>query len=446
MSLHVWALWRWALIAPRSATLRMSDLAPRPPTPKQSFKIMQRVPVGSAGSASSRAGSVVGDENEAGGSKRKTLEQREADYALARERIYGNDGNATASAAPSEVGDADTARPRNARQRDAEDSDDDFVPRQPYGHIQPVYPSLYHPKGTSSEPTQEPNDQVYGYQPGSQYSYANQPVQMPAYGGGPMGNGYGGQQQVFPPRQGGYMDGSAPPFVPQNVFGAPPWPPQGMPNGPMPQMGAPGAWSYGPAPGHPSMPIIPQGVQSYPQQAYAYPPQYANPPPQHAHQQRPFNGNLVQPTPLRPGPLPHPHSSNSSSISSRSYQDYSRPHSRGSTTSTRSAASSVRIGVMYPAGNNAMPHGYRQRGMKGQPYNNHSGSSSNNNNNNPPNTASGEKRSTRGHSPVSFAQQSIDSSDFAVFRNIGFISLFTKSQLNLAAASVARSASTSYQT
>lgn len=84
--------------------------------------------------------------------------------------------------------------------------------------------------------------------------------------------------------------------------------------------------------------------------------------------------------------------------------------------------------------------------MKGQPYNNHSGSSSNNNNNNPPNTASGEKRSTRGHSPVRFAQQSIDSSDFAVFRNIRFISLFTKSQLNLAAASVARSASTSYQT
>ena len=321
---------------------------------------MQRVPVGSAGSASSRAGSVGGDDNEAGGSKRKTLEQREADYALARERIYGNEGaNATLS-------EADGDNRGRTRQRGAESDDDDFVPRQTYGHVQPVYASLYHPKAELPEQSYENPDPSFAYQ-SQQYAYQ----QAPGYAA-PMSSGY--NQAVYPPRQGSYVDGSVPSFVPLPVY-APGWV-QGEGQIPLSHPVQP-TWQYAMPPGpNQPMPMIPQGVQPYPQQYYAQ---------QHAH--RPYDG-LVQPTPVRPGPIPHHHSSTSSSISSRSYQDYSRPHSRGSTTSTRSAASSVRIGAMYPANSQGMP-GYRQRGMKSQTLNSMTSLNS------------GEKRSTRGHSPVS---------------------------------------------
>lgn len=107
---------------------------------------------------------------------------------------------------------------------------------------------------------------------------------------------------------------------------------------------------------------------------------------------------LQHPQPQRPPPQSH--SSASSSISSRSYQDYSRPHSRGSTTSTRSATSSVRIGAMYPAHTHVHAHAhghshaqqhqqYRQKGIKGQV------------NGLTTLGISQDRRAARGHSPVS---------------------------------------------
>lgn len=370
------------LVADYSPSLRLADIVPKPPTPKQTFKLMQRVPLGSAGSASSRAASVAGDDaSDAGGSKRKTLEEREAEYALARERIYGRDGQSAAGSTEAIV-DVDETRTKSTRQ---EVDDDDFVPRSAIA-LQPVYPSLYRPKAeTPGPPPQIPVQPNYQPDP----SFAYQPAPMPygfAYGnnGYPQqpSNGYH-QQPNYPPAQ-PYMDGSAPPFIPHNAYGGNQWQPGSANRGQMPvqQQHQQQQWYNMPLQTNQPMPMIPQGVQAYPPQ---YPQQYPQQPPQ-------MYASLVQPTPVRPGPQPHPHSSNSSSISSRSYQDYSRPHSRGSTTSTRSAASSVRLGAMYPANHasHAGPGpGYRQRGMKGQGVNGMTTYSLN------------QTRTTREHSPVS---------------------------------------------
>jgi len=394
-----------------SSTLRFADLAPKPPTPKQSFKIMQRVPLGSAGSASSRGGSVAGDESsEAGGSKRKTMEEREAEYALARERIYGSQAEAQSS----EMAGTETDESRARVSRQSED-EDDFVPRRSNGQPQPVYASLYHPK---PEPVQPPPPPQPAYQPDSMFAYQ----QNPSTYGYPYVNGYTQQalqQQPYPPRQ-GYMDGSAPPFIPHNGYNGSQWPQMPQPPGPVP--GPSQGW-YNPtmAPNQP-MPMIPQGVPAYPQQ---YPYQQQHQP----HPQQQAFAPLVQPTPMRPGPQPHPLSSTSSSISSRSYQDYSRPHSRGSTTSTRSATSSVRLGAMYPAGN-AGPAGpgYRQKGMKGQGVTSMTS------------LGLGEKRSTRGHSPVSDRYHTERITDPVVFGDDKLVSLIQTSQFDSSTSACAKPA------
>lgn len=136
------------------------------------------------------------------------------------------------------------------------------------------------------------------------------------------------------------------------------------------------------------MPMIPQGVPAY-HQPYAYPP------PNQVVQQNNFP-QLAHPAPQRP-PI-HPHSSASSSISSMSYQDWSRPHSRGSTTSTRSATSSIRLGQRYQVGPSQPGFG-RQKPPKTQGIN---GLTS---------LGLGEsRRSTRGHSPSSATTASSRSS------------------------------------
>ena len=381
---------------PRAADLHLSSLAPKPPSPKQSFKIMQRVPLGSSSGASSRQGSSVGDDgSEAGTSKRKTLEEREAEYALAKERIYGS---SSSSAAPSEPGVADEEelRGRSVQQRAHHDDEIDPVPRHPYGaNGLPAYPSLYHPGSDGQVPGQMPSQ---AYQtPDSMFAFG--PNAGHGYGVGGMG------YSVYPPA-GGYGNGHSP-FIQHTGFG-PQWQPQMMPGQNM-GMGGPHDWGYngGPMPGAPGgpnqpMPMIPQGSMP------AYPHGYG-----FGYQQQQMGYApvpLVQPTPTRPGPypVPQPHSSNSSSISSRSYQDYSRPHSRGSTTSTRSAASSVRLGVMYPVGQPSGGHGYRQKGIKGQNYNNMPGPGAGTG----PGISLGvsDKRSARGHSPSSATTTSSRSS------------------------------------
>ena len=298
------------------------------------------------------------------------MEEREAEYALARERIYGSQAEAESS----EVVSTETDDLRARASRQAED-EDDFVPRRSNGQPQPVYASLYHPKPELVQPPPPPQP---AYQPDAVFAYQ----QNPSPYGYPYNNGYAPQtpqQHLYPPRQ-GYMDGSAPPFIPQTGFGGNQWQ-MPQPHGPV--LGPSQGW-YNPTMGqNQPMPMIPQGIPAYPQQ-YPYQQQH------HQLPQQQVFAPLVQPTPMRPGPQPHPLSSTSSSISSRSYQDYSRPHSRGSTTSTRSATSSVRLGAMYPAGN-AGPAGpgYRQKGMKGLGVNSMT------------TLGLGEKRSTRGLSPVS---------------------------------------------
>jgi hypothetical protein len=368
-------------------------MVPRPASPptKQGFKIMQRS-VGVDGSHS--RGVSANGEAEEGAAKKKTLEEREADYALAKERIYGKAEN---QRTPVVQGDED-GRGRTARARAGEATDLNTYDGN--AALYPVYPSLYHPpkpdalSNISQQIQYTSTDPNFAFQMnGMQYSpytqgsgYVNGTGQYPIQQGVPFvtpqnGQAYGMQQP--------YVDGNGNQmYMPQNGYpGGQQWHQQGYPGMipvpgqmPMPQMGmngsnTPNGWYPGQIPmmGGP-MPMIPQGVQAFPTQ-YAYPPQMSQ-------------NHLVQPTPLRPQTLHH-HSSASSSISSRSYQDGSRPHSRGSTTSTRSATSSVRLGAMYPGGGGP---NYRQKGMKGQGLN---GMTS---------LGWGDRGQRRAHSPVSDIQ------------------------------------------
>lgn len=355
-----------------SVTLRLSELVARPPSPKHSFKIMQR----STGSNSaSTASSVVDDDGSspAAPNRYRTLEEREAAYAQAKERIYGNakEGGTTAA----EFGDLANIRPQQVRAPDDNDPDFRAVPRRPMPDVQPVFGSLGYPHPGSAASGFAPVMAGDG-QPGPSTLYPAAAVMNPAYNQlipNAYANQMGGHQ--YPGGQAGPMQypmGMQMPYDPslqQPMYMAPPYPhaPQGQWQ-PMPGYGIPpnqypaappamappqmvDSQGWYPQRGipmmqHQPMPMIPQGMP-------AFTPPYNSPRPS-AYPQ------LHQPVPQRP--QPYPHSSASSSISSRSFHDASRPHSRGSTTSTRSATSSVRLGNMYPASG----PGYRQKGMKGQ--------------------------------------------------------------------------------
>lgn len=402
-------------INPQSAALKLSDLAPRADSPPQKFRIMQRAQPNSSNSSDanglSRTGSALADDggSEASSSRVRTLEEREAAYNKARERIYGSK---EASEDPVEA----VSTIRGPRPIPHDYDDFETAPRPPPTNseqvFQPVYPSLYDtPKGpgpnhmgpagpaydqsASYHHQQDAMRQHYGQQAhmqvqtpqymGSYQSQLGYPIEcangsqhqqygMPSYmqqgnpyGVQPMNNGYPGQwgqvqqQQPHP-----------------GMYGR-----QQMPmNQPMPQ-----GWmqpNQGQMPNQP-MPMIPQGMQ-YPG-TYGYPQQQ-----QHQQVQQQSYPPLMQPTPTRPAV--NPHSSASSSISSRSYQSYhegSRPHSRGSTTSNMSATSSVRFGAMYPATQGGV---YRQKGIKGQMMNGMNSLTG-------LSTPSDKQRNTRTHSPVS---------------------------------------------
>ena len=336
---------------------------------------MQRASNGANGSGDGMTRASNGDD--AGPAKRKTLEEREAEYALARERIYGKQEDMSLTEDDLLYGNGNgrgTPRFNGAEEIDP-------IPRYRYNSvasssssIEPVYASLYQPvKSDSAQPPpaaqQYPNyaegyyqAQTYpGYPPSQMPTYPGHVPsgyvmgqQMPLPGAYPssnyMGNPYAmageqwQQQPQYPAMYGQHhpemtgMTGMA-----QTTS----MPPMGM-------TGHPQGWYTAMFPSQ-TMPMIPQGMPYAGQQGY---------PPNTPH----MYPNLAQPTPLRPGPIPHAHSSNSSSISSRSYQDISRPHSRGSTTSTRSAASSVRLGYMFPAGSGQVS-GYRQKGLSGTGFN-----------------------------------------------------------------------------
>ncbi|TXT08929.1 hypothetical protein VHUM_02403 [Vanrija humicola] len=350
----------------KSLTLKIAGLVPEATAPQTQFRIMQRA-TPSAGETenSSRATSVSGEDNgtESSGPRGKTLEERTLAYALARKRIIGEglDDDAVSSTSAS--------FPRSRQHsRFGDDEDDmDMMPRRAYPpDMEYVYPTLYPTgdnQGNPGIPHGMPIPQT------APYGYA--PLQ-----GGPY-QGYMAQGMGYPPNDGRVYMPPPYPNMPQQAYGAQVqmggypqgWQqPQMQPGPPNMMVGAQGpgmmmpppvgqGWyppDMGMPPQHPSnmMPMIPQGMP--------YAPSYPHP--------QPHPGpTLVQPTPMRHDR--HPHSSTSSSISSRSYQDMnsnmnSRPHSRGSTTSTRSAASSVRLGAMYPVGGQAPVYGYRQKAVK----------------------------------------------------------------------------------
>ncbi|WVQ80806.1 hypothetical protein IAT38_002912 [Cryptococcus sp. DSM 104549] len=435
----------------KSNSLRLSDLVPAAPSPTQKFRIMQRAPT--AASNPSDAGPADGPSAEPR-SKWKTLEEREAAYAAAREKFLGKDGEVQAAAPKTE----ETSRAAAGLQDDI-----DPVPRRrPYPNggggggagFEPVYPSLYRPAksphhshGHSPGPAQgmqeyPPQQQAGYFQNGMYPAY---PVDM--YGNPVMGAGAGGaypgagghqpQAGYMPP----FMDGGQyvmmPPGGQQGGYQIPGWQAQqaggAYPQQMMGQNGqygmmqqqqqTGGQWAYTPMMGGGQpMPMIPQGMPYhapafYPQQVQGQVPGQPLPQMQQQRQlpQQQQYPQLAQPTPTRP--QPQPHSSASSSISSRSYQDGSRPHSRGSTTSTRSAASGVRLGAIYSVAQGA-GYSHRQKGMKQQGGLNGLTSLG---------MGSGEsKRGTRGHSPSSVTTTSSQSS-----RRTGSIQLAPPTQHQL---------------
>ncbi|ODN94241.1 hypothetical protein L198_05096 [Cryptococcus wingfieldii CBS 7118] len=412
----------------KSTSLRLSDLVPAAPSPAQKFRIMQRTPA-STQNASAEGSSSSSLSDTAASNKLKTLEEREAAYAVAREKIYGKAGETEESSAPQ----ADEPEVSANRAAAALEDDIDPVPRRRYGPssapYEVIYASLYHPSSGNHTPSPAPNmldqygqqqprvDPMYGYQPANM-DYA-QFSQMDTNGHSAGAGYHQGTQTAY--GYGGYSDGQYP--APQQPYMVPGWQPSaGYPQtvndqqqqqqqyGMVQSQG--GQW-YQPTVNQP-MPAIQQGIPyAGPTYGYSQPPQqpsqtYSN------QQQRPAAmppqgqspySHLVQPTPQRPHP--HPHSSASSSISSRSYQsqsypESSRPHSRGSNTSNRSAASSVRLGAMYPAGQapgGGMGGGYRQKGMKQQGGLNGMTSLGLN-----------EGKRGRGHSPVSLSSTTTASS------------------------------------
>lgn len=338
--------------------LRVSTLVPEATAPQmQQFRIMQREAPTGEDDSPSRGTSVSGDDGtESSGPRGKTLQERAEAYALARKRIIGDD----------DIGDDDSlsagASAGNSRSRqtsrfgDDDDDEIDAVPRRPFGPDHEfVYPSLYHPAPENQQfqpPPLNPGattalqgNAAYGYQPTPSH-YQSSGYIPPAMG----------QQAIgFENRQYNLPSYANQPYgqLPMAAYGQTPWAQPGS-MGPGSMMGQqmsmmPMAQGWYP----PEMPMIPQGPSMMPMipQGMPYAPNLG------------YQGPvLAQPTPIRADPL----SSTSSSISSRSYQDvHSRPHSRGSTTSTRSAASSVRLGVMYPSAQQP-GYGYRQKAVKSQ--------------------------------------------------------------------------------
>lgn len=312
----------------------------------------------------SRATSVsAGDDGteSSSGPRGKTLEERTLAYALARKRIIGDDDSRDDDSVSAS---ASQPRSRQTSRYGGDDDDDmDMVPRRPFQpEYEYVYPSLYHP---SHEGQAAPNMAGQGVAPGVNPGYGGFQGMQPPY------QGYMQPPQMgFDPKQGGYAMAPYPGTqqfpgqVPMTSYGQP-WPqppmaPGMMGGGQMQGMMIPGQGWYptemvmAPQQGPSMMPMIPQGMP--------YAPSFGYGPQQQQQQGRPPHPPLAQPTPIRPGL--DPLSSTASSISSRSYQDvHSRPHSRGSTTSTRSAASSVRLGAMYPTGQQTA-YGYRQKAVK----------------------------------------------------------------------------------
>ncbi|ORY33987.1 hypothetical protein BCR39DRAFT_586187 [Naematelia encephala] len=357
----------------KSKSLVLSSLVPAPKEDSREVRIMQRRP---ATNGTSSTSSPAPDSVESA-RRPLTLEEREEAYNRARERIMGS--TATEDIEANLRPDEEEAKLRAPPTRRPDDDEPDPIPRYPNvasaAGIQPIYPSLQDPPRTGQSAPQ----QAYPAEDPS-FAFQGNGVQYPMYGPTNASMPYGPTPypqtaqppymsqalfhngQVFVPAQNTYWQQPASGYAAQvNNQRMMPVPVDGWYNNTMPM----------PLSNQP-LQMIPQGMpfqqQYYPQQV--------------------MYNHLAQPVPVRPQPQHH---SSASSTSSRSLQDFSRPHSRGSTTSTRSATSSVRLGALFPAGQGP---GYRQKGMNASNYA----------------YSRGDRRSTRGHSPESVTTTSSRSS------------------------------------
>ncbi|EIW70369.1 hypothetical protein TREMEDRAFT_73438 [Tremella mesenterica DSM 1558] len=411
-------------LSEKAHSLRLAEMVPKPPSPTQKFKIMQRandnVNDGHRGSSTEFSAESSA---QAQAMKKKTLEERELAYALARQRIYGSGSDPSKTGISNANGGGNEI---NGSVKQGMDDEFDPVPRHlyagepssPYNASgEPVYASIFHPVKSESQPVpqrQAPQQAYAGYM----YHPNQHPTQFvycPPRTIGPQGypdeSGYPTPQMApmgpipyGPSAQ--YSEGSSTYIGPstQPQYAPSDWPTQppsqyhnhAPPHPMIPEHMAmpPPGWVYlGPQPPNavgipPRMPMIPQGMPAYPQ-PFPYPPSqsYNSRTLPVARPSMTNGGGLAQPVPHRPGIFPH--SSSASSISSVSYQSYpdgSRPHSRGSTTSTRSATSSIRFGQRYPM------NGLRQGGKSGI--------------NGMTSLVHSDRRSTRGHSPSSITTAS----------------------------------------
>lgn len=361
------------------------------------FRIMRRTPASSSSSnppsisastangngGISRSTSVSGDGLE-GTAERKTMtiEEREREYAKVRMRIFqSGDGEARDDVSSNsgsikgkekDLGEGELA-PERGRQQRAElrgesEDEEDPISRHAYtakGWEEPIFASVYYQTAPPA-PASVASSSSASVPPSSVHGHSIPPT--PAYGRanyGPMPPGPYGQFGI---------EGPGPQYGLQTPTQQPYQLPRTHPHHAYPPGGRQQAWEAGgPLAMHyhsqhqqqgyyseqqPQEGWGPQGYYLPQQESYGY-----GPPPIPNYQGYPPNGYaspgvLTSPIPMRPSNYHHYSTASSSSISSRSV-DGSRPHSRGSTTSSRSGG--ARMGAIYPAG--APGPGQRQRAM-----------------------------------------------------------------------------------
>jgi hypothetical protein len=237
---------------------------------QQKFQIMQRRPNSSTATANGAIANGSGN-GEGGPTSRKTLEQREAEYAQARERIFQKQGEESAAASDNverERG-REPSRARRGEEDDLGPTASRFPVQRPF---EPVYASLYHSQLdnaalAANNMGQQAYDSSMGMLPHQAYygtdgQYGMYPMQLPH--GGQYADPYamGALQmpippvpmqvppsghQAYTPAQGYDLNGQPILLVSNGMGGYVPWGPQT--NMPMQVPGVPGAQGVSAQPG-----------------------------------------------------------------------------------------------------------------------------------------------------------------------------------------------------
>ena len=276
-------------------------LVPEREKQQQKFQIMQRRPASSANGVAANGNGGTGNNGEAGPTSRKTLEQREAEYAQARERIFQSQ---TQSQSHGQNEDKAIPAESSDRNRGRQGEEDDLGPTASRFPVQrsfePVYASLYHPPAdtaTTAASMGQPYDPNRGMMHQAYYSADGQYITYPQLPhGGQYADPYamGGlhmpiptmsmpippnthsQHQPYTPAQGYDMNGQPIMLVSNGMGGYVPWGPQvqippaqavpGVGGVPPPSIGIGmplhqqrQQWAYG----NPPMPLVPNGQTPY---------------------------------------------------------------------------------------------------------------------------------------------------------------------------------------